>query len=256
MDSYIKSSVFTKFYKAVNEKSLSMNLFYRFVKMRKYHIANLLARRFDYKSYLEICTPTTGLTYSMIDRSTFSRCLRLMYSVPDNFSDVQTVDFSTESKSPEYLMNTITSSGEKFDLVFVDPYHTYYASLRDIQFALSVINDNGTVVVHDCNPPNQHCTSPEFIPGEWCGLTYTAFLDVVMSREDIYYCTVDTDYGCGIITRLYYMESSVPSYPGDSLVKSWFSLPFSEKYNFFDKHRSHLLRLVTPQQFLKQLINK
>ena len=48
------------------------------------------------------------------------------------------------------------------------------------------------------------CTSVVSVPPvpgpPWCGVTYKAFLDFVLKRG-LNYLTVDTDYGCGIITK-------------------------------------------------------
>lgn len=58
------------------------------------------------------------------------------------------------------------------------------------------------MVVHDCSPPDEALTSPDFVPGEWCGVTYRAYLDFVLARRDLRYLTVDTDYGCGVVRKL------------------------------------------------------
>ena len=71
--------------------------------MRKYEIALMLAKRYGYTSYLEICTPTTGGTYSRVDKEQFSRRARLMYRCPPDFSDGEPIDFSTDSESSEEL---------------------------------------------------------------------------------------------------------------------------------------------------------
>ena len=39
--------------------------------MRKYDMIMMLARRYDFSSYLEICTPTTGHTFAQIDPRQF-----------------------------------------------------------------------------------------------------------------------------------------------------------------------------------------
>ena len=46
---------------------------------------------------------------------------------------------------------------------------------------------------------NEGVASPSPIAGEWCGVSYKAFLDFVLDRNDLDYCTVDIDYGCGVI---------------------------------------------------------
>lgn len=99
--------------------------------MRKYEIALMLAGRYGYESYLEVCNPTTGLTFSQVDKQQFTRRVRLMYRCPSDFPDGEPVDFSTQAESSEELAVELMSSGERFDLVFVDSWHTYASSLRD-----------------------------------------------------------------------------------------------------------------------------
>ena len=57
------------------------------------------------------------------------------------------------------------------------------------------------MIVHDCRPPNGEVAVPDPLPGEWCGTTYKAYLDFVLERPDLDYVTVDTDYGCGVVTK-------------------------------------------------------
>jgi hypothetical protein len=217
--------------------------------MRKYEIARVLARRYGYKSYLEICTPSTGGTFSRVDRKLFSRRTRLMYRCPLNFSDGERIDFSTEAASGEELFNQLLQSGERFDLVFIDPWHSYVDSLRDITFGLRFVKDDGVVLIHDCSPPNAGCAAPEYRPGEWCGLTFAAYLDVVLFTSGLHYVTVDTDYGCGVIAKDNRLDGLCRSQPDASLVSRWRALDITQKYAFLDQNRSQLLHLISTDDF-------
>lgn len=221
--------------------------------MRKHEIALMLARRYGYTSYLEICTPTTGLTFSLVDKKQFPRRARLMYRCPPDFSDGEPVDFPTQAESGDELFSELVESGERFDLVFVDPWHTYTSSLRDIKLGLQLIRDDGVLLIHDCNPPNSTCTEPRYRPGEWCGVTFAAYLDVVLFTEGLHYITVDSDYGCGIISkdhRLAYLYKSQPATP---FALQWQMLNLSQKYPFFDENRSQLLHLISTHTFCRRL---
>jgi hypothetical protein len=57
------------------------------------------------------------------------------------------------------------------------------------------------VVVHDCLPPDRAAANPAFFHGEWCGVTYKAYIDFVLGNPDLDYFTVDADYGCGVILK-------------------------------------------------------
>ena len=221
--------------------------------MRKHEIALLLAARYGYTSYLEICTPITGGTFSLVDKKQFPRRARLMYKCAPDFGDGEPVDFSTEAESAEELFADLVRSGEKFDLVFIDPWHTYTSSLRDIVFGLHLIKDDGVLLIHDCNPPNAACAEPVFRSGEWSGVTFAAYLDIVLFTRGIYYVTVDTDYGCGIISKADRLADVFGSGSDASLASPWREVDLSEKYAFFDENRSRLLRLISTDEFSRRL---
>jgi hypothetical protein len=108
--------------------------------------------------------------------------------------------------------------------------------------------------VHDCNPAEVSLTSPDFVEGNWCGLTYMAFIDFTLRREGLGFCTVDTDYGCGVI----YKQRPLPGTPSpqhegarDRLAFAWDAARHSEpmRYDFFDRHHRELLNLKTADEF-------
>lgn len=218
--------------------------------MRKYEIAAELAKKCGYTSYLEICTSGTGWTFGRVDRERFTRCKRLMYRIPKrNFTDGAPIDFPTREESSETMFLEILRSGERFDIVFVDPWHTYECSMRDLVFGRQLVNPNGTLLVHDCNPTNQTCTDPKFRPGEWCGVTFAAYLDMVLFAEGTPYVTVDTDYGCGIMSEHPVITPLLSRCTNAELIAQWPKLGLKEKYPFFEQHRAELLQLMPLEKF-------
>lgn len=224
--------------------------------MRKSEIARMLGNRFGYTSYLEICTPTTGLTYSSVDKEQFQRRVRVMYLRPPKFSDGEQIDLSVGGENGEELYEKLLRSGERFDVVFVDPYHTYAASLRDLVYGLQLVKPNGIVLVHDCFPPNEFSASPSFISGEWCGLTFAAYLDIVLFNSEFQYFTIDSDYGCGIIYRADQFSQFPYASKNSELIQEWRMLSLREKYTFFEKHHLELLNLMPPDEFQKLIFTK
>jgi hypothetical protein len=224
--------------------------------MRKYEIARLLGKRYGYTSYLEICTPTTGGTFSQVDKLQFPRRVRVVYKNQPMFSDGEQIDFSTESENGDGLFGKLIRSGEKFDLVFIDSYHTYAASLRDLVYGMQLVNQNGIILIHDCFPPNIACTTPEYIRGEWCGLTFAAFLDIVLFTEGIHYITIDSDYGCGVVSKDNRLSqfSNPPADP--KLLLEWRMLPLLQKYPFFESHHRELLHLISAEEFVASLFGE
>ena len=221
--------------------------------MRKFEIACLLGKRYGYNSYLEICTPTTGRTFSKIDKRQFPRRVRLVYKNNLMSMDGEQTDLSTESENGDHLFSKLMRSGEKFDVVFIDSYHTYAASLRDLVYGLQLVNENGILLVHDCFPPDESYTSPEFVPGEWCGLTFAAYLDIVLFKSGIHYVTIDSDFGCGIIgSHNLLSQFSIP--PADpKLLVEWRMLPLRQRYAFFESYHRELLHLISADEFVKLL---
>ena len=220
--------------------------------MHKYEIVLALGRRCGYRDYLELATPTTGLTFAYVDKEQFPTRTRIMYRCPREFSDGDPLHLATDSASSEVLFQEVVRSGRRFDLVFVDPFHDYASSLRDIVFALHVLKAGGSVVVHDCSPPDALCAAPEFQCGDWCGVTYAAYLDVVLAAG-IRYATVDSDFGCGIISAHPRLAGVCGPAPDADLVREWRKLALGQKYPFFDANRARLLNLIALDEFQRRL---
>jgi len=132
--------------------------------MRKYEIANTLARQFKYSSYLEICTANTGHTFAKVNNQQFPQRMRLMYRCPRDFSDGQPIDFRAESEPGEEVFAEVMNCGRTFDFVFVDSWHTYESSLRDIVFALRLVNDHGVVMITIATHPRLLMPGRNFTP--------------------------------------------------------------------------------------------
>jgi len=221
--------------------------------MRKHQIALMLAKRYGYTRYLEICTPTTGRTFSKVDKRQFQRRARLMYRCPAGFSDGAPSDYSTEAESGEGLLGELVRSGERFDLVFIDSWHTYANSLQDIAFGLQLIKDNGVVLIHDCNPTSSMCAALEAHARGWCGVTFAAYLDVVLFSEALHYVTVNTDFGCGIISKDDRLADFSDYHADGTLLSQWQALDLSQKYPFFHVNRAQLLHLISRDEFRRKI---
>jgi hypothetical protein len=220
--------------------------------MRKFDIARMLAKKFAYTSYLEIVTPSTGGTYAQVDREQLTQRMRLMYRRPAAFSDGELIDFGTTKEDAEELYFEVMQRGLRFELVFVDPFHTYACSLRDIVYALQLTKPEGIVLIHDCDPPNEEIAGPEFRHGDWCGVTYVAYLDLVLQAQGLHYVTVDTDYGCGIISKT--ARPELFDKEVDAALRSeWQKLELTRKFGFFERNRLQLLHLISPEELTRRL---
>ncbi|MCW5718453.1 MAG: class I SAM-dependent methyltransferase [Bauldia sp.] len=223
-------------------------------KLGKVDIVEALADRYGYRRYLEIATSTTGGRYHALDRARFDDCRRLLYNCPADFDDGMPIDYRATGLDIAGLLATIAGEDRRFDVMLVDPHHTYEASLRDLEAAFGLLQPGGALVVHDCLPPDKATASPTPRAGAWCGLTYKAFLDFVSDRTDLRYVTVDTDYGCGVIRKteavrrgpvarwLERRRRSQWAAVGDDADAAWL---------VFSRHRRGLLRLISKDRFLR-----
>ena len=220
----------------------------KYPKINKTDIINYLGKINSYSTYLEIATETTGFKYAYVSESIFPEKKRILYNTKDDYSDGQPAHYISTELTGEKCLRTIIDSSQTFDVVFVDPYHSYDASLINLQLGYQLVKPDGIMVVHDCNPPDEHLTSPESRGGAWCGLTYQAFIDFVRKRPELEYCVVDTDYGVGLVFRtagnLPKLYSRLPerSNVADSNFRDW---------KVFSSCRKEFLRLISVNQFKK-----
>lgn len=107
---------------------------------------------------------------------------------------------------------TIGASKRK-DVVFIDGLHTYGQSLRDVLNTLTILKENGIIVMHDCNPPHRTAAypsqsieeaaaaNPTSWTNEWCGDVWKTICFLRGTRKDLRVFVLDTDYGLGIVAR-------------------------------------------------------
>lgn len=212
----------------------------------KTDIIHFLSEENGYRSYLELCTPTTGWLYRKIDRSRLKRCHRLMYRAADDFDDGLGVNFRSPDSRTGDLIDTIKAFGLSYDIILVDSFHTYDLSFRDLNDAFDILTPRGAIVVHDCLPPREDLVSPDFLPGAWCGVSFIAYVDFVMSGRGLTHATVDTDYGCGVIRK-----TDTAQALSRDLIDGWKSVrdDATAAYRFLCANKGPLLHLVTVEEF-------
>ncbi len=97
----------------------------------------------------------------------------------------------------------------KFAVGFVDGYHTWEQALRDVEGCLRHATDDGVVLLHDCNPPNEpagmrdsHAAAARAdSDGSWCGDVWKAVVYLRAARRDLSVEVLDTDFGVGIVRQ-------------------------------------------------------
>jgi methyltransferase family protein len=221
----------------------------------KTDIVHFISNRRDLTNYLELCTSTTGQYYSDVMRWRFSTSLRLMYNCPETFDDGLPIDFKVASFDIEPALGELKDIPNKVDICLIDGFHTYECAIRDLTCAFELLEDGGVLVVHDCLPPSESFASPTWTKGDWAGVSYKAYLDFVLARDDLDYFTVDTDWGCGIIVKnraWNFMADTSSSVRKSKLACDWFSIHDRDQavFKFFVKNHKQLLRLVPAKAFV------
>lgn len=127
----------------------------------------------------------------------------------------------------------------RFDLIFIDGLHIADQVERDIAGALDHLNDGGTIVMHDCNPPTEfHQREVYKVDGKfppWNGTTWKAFARNRMQHSDLSMAVVNTDWGVGLIRR-----GTQQCFPAQRDID----------WPLLDAQRQALLNLISVEQFL------
>lgn len=224
--------------------------------LEKTDLIHLISKRHDLMNYLELCTSTTGQYYVNIMRWRFNSSRRLMYNCPDNFDDGVAIDFRIDGFDIGPTVTKLKVDPNLIDICLIDGFHTYDCAIRDLTCAFELLEDGGVLVVHDCLPPSELFVSPTWIQGDWAGVSYKAYLDFVLTRDDLDYCTVATDWGCGIIIKNRawgFMAGASSTVRKSKLAQDWFSIHNNDKdaFRFFMKNHKQLLLLISVKTFVR-----
>lgn len=128
-----------------------------------------------------------------------------------------------------------------FDIIFIDGMHHADFVARDIENSLKHLAPNGTIVLHDLNPPSkQHTIEIEEqdsrnVNHVWNGTSWRGFAKFRATRPDLEMYTVDTDWGCGIVR---FGTQSLYNGP-------------MESFEDLDQNRKELLNLISVKEFLR-----
>jgi len=125
-----------------------------------------------------------------------------LYNMPARYYELTSDDFFTRVAMKNGL-----------DVVFIDGLHTFEQALRDVENSLKHLNENGVIVMHDCDPSNEAAaypaTSGEYVAslnlpgwtGAWCGDVWKTICYLRSFRKDLNVFVLDCDYGLGVITK-------------------------------------------------------
>lgn len=175
-----------------------------------------LVETFDYKSYLEIgCRKNE--TFDAV------KCKAKV--------GVDPVEGGTHKMLSDEFFKQNKST---FDIVFIDGDHHHDQVLRDALNSLMCLNSNGTIVMHDCSPPDETYEGKR----NWkCGTAWRAFA-TLREQVDLDAIVADWDYGSGLIRRS--DNNSIVYLQG----KTMEDLTFDD----FERHRYDWMKLSNQEQ--------
>lgn len=191
--------------------------------MKRTDIINTLIKSISAKDYLEIGV-YDGKNFDQIE------CENKIGVDPDTNSPA-----TYHLTSDAYFELNRYKSKRTFDVIFIDGLHTSEQVAKDIGNSLEILNENGYIVCHDINPTSESLQIVPYAGGLWNGDVWKAFVTLRGCRPDLEMFTVNTDWGCGVITR-----------GGQDLI----GLPEELTYAGLEKNRKLWLNLISVEEFL------
>ena len=200
--------------------------------MNKVELINYYLSKKDFKKYLEIGVHK-GHSYYGVNAD-------IKDSVdPDNESPATyhtTSDIFFESIAP--------TLGYKYDVVFIDGLHHTEQVDRDIKNSLTYLENDGVIILHDCNPINE---KRQRVPADfdiweygWNGDVWKSILKFRKNNSYLKFkvFVINDDEGLGVIK---------PNEIGKELK---IEIPSVLDYDFFESNRVEILNLIDNNEFL------
>ena len=196
--------------------------------MSRAEIINLLIEKFNYQTYLEIGVERKSSNFDLI--------------IAPNKKGVD----PDSNAAADYILTSdefFEKNSEKYDIIFIDGLHLRDQFIRDVENSLKFLNDNGTIVCHDCLPSSFEEQDGGPLPSrDWTGDVWKGITHFRMTRPDLSIQVVDTDFGCGIIRKgnqkLFVNETKQEI-----------------DYYFYEKNKKDLMNVITTEEFLRAYSN-
>jgi hypothetical protein len=197
-------------------------------------IINVLFNKFDFQSYLEI-----GV---QVPANNFDKIIAIY---KESVDPTPRGDCTYIMTSDEFFKNHVKN---KYDVIFIDGLHTAEQAYKDVYNAINYLNEDGFIIMHDCNPITEYHTRSyeEFIKtgGPWNGTVFNGFIRLKNELINWSCFVVNEDHGCGIITQKQILKNKQFDY---------------NTYNFlwkeFDINRNELLQLIDFNEYINILNN-
>ncbi|MFW6219866.1 MAG: class I SAM-dependent methyltransferase [bacterium] len=200
--------------------------------MNRTNIINFIINKYGCKNYLEIGVRDTRENFDLINSKN-----------KDGVDPQPITSVNYKMTSDEFFKNHV--NGKKYDVIFIDGLHTKEQVYVDVMNSINHLNDNGFIVIHDCNPPTEYHirTYEEYIKnrGQWNGDVFLGFIKLKYELKNWNCFVIDEDFGCGIITKNKLNREFKPLSEFNNKI-SW------EEFN---ENRKELLDLITYDEYIK-----
>jgi hypothetical protein len=197
--------------------------------VRRYDLINHIIKNRNYKKYLEIGVRNPN-------KGNFNKIIIENKTGVDPNPIVEQNNI-IKSTSDNFFKNT----EEKYDIIFIDGLHLEEQVDKDIINSLNHINENGIILVHDCNPITEFMQRENYeVNGKfpsWNGTVWRSIAKLRMNRSDLKIKVVNTDSGVGLIEK----SENEQLFPNCKNLN----------YDFLDSNREKLLNLIDTDLFFK-----
>lgn len=187
--------------------------------MKRWDIINSFIDKLGYTRYLEIGT-AAGTCFSKI------KCKHKVGVDPKGRVGLKMTSDQFFKKNKE-----------KFDIVFIDGLHIDKQVDKDIRNSLRCLRKNGTIILHDCNPPTWKHQAVPRQQRAWNGTVWKSIVKLRVKNPNLHVLVIDTDWGCGVIRR-----GSQELYTKEPLSKCL-------KWDYFMNNKKELLNLIQVKEF-------
>ena len=170
-------------------------------------------------------------------------------SILKNFRNISNEYY--EMTSDVFFETKVDLFKHGLDVVFVDGLHTYDQSLKDVENCLKLMNEDGVIIIHDCNPLSasagypanswEHAESLKLDgwTGEWSGDVWKTIAYLRSTQNNLHIFVLDYDYGLGIISNG--IAEGMLNFSKEEIEKL--------AYDDLEKNRSQLLNLKSMNYF-------
>jgi hypothetical protein len=187
----------------------------------------------------------TELINYIIKKNNYRTYLEIGVADGENFRSIQIEHkdgVDPGGGAANYQMSSdefFSENSNTYDIIFIDGLHLSDQVLRDIRNSLNCVSQNGLIVMHDCLPQTYMQQVSYIVPGSWNGDVWKAAAHVRMEIENVHFCVVDMDWGCGILTPNS-SQTLFPYTPKEQL-----------DWNFYQLNRNTLLNVLSLEQWIQ-----